>query len=757
MILELLERLSAGEDVDYTAHLKELNQFALAQFTPGRDVYTSRDNLIQQAQKDAEEHGLPLLAYRDILRRFAYSSFPYDAFAEDRQRYVRSALEQYNATRTIRDNKKTTAVVDEHAHAVNVDLSNTLRVLAIDMVEKAKSGHPGLPMGMADVVTVLYRHFLNFNPKEPNWPNRDRFILSAGHGSALLYAMLYLTGYDDMTMQQLQQFRQLHGQAAGHPEYGLASGIETTTGPLGQGLANAVGMAIAERMTNAKNSNISHKTYVVVGDGCLMEGISQEAISTAGHLKLNNLIVLFDDNGISIDGPTSLATSEDHIMRFKACGFITMSVDGHDFDAIHTALHAVQNATAPVFIACKTVIGYGSPNKAGSSSAHGSPLGKEESIITREKLGWHHPPFTIPEDLLNKWRSFADRCSSLYDNHSLPAAKKLDNKKVLEQKNAWALEPYGSEASRKSSEHCINFLHKLVPHIVGGSADLTGSNFTKAGDQEVISADNFSGSYIHWGIREHGMAAMMNGIALYGNFIPYGGTFLVFADYLRPALRLSALMKQQVIYIMTHDSIGVGEDGPTHQPIEHLASLRAIPNLLVMRPCDRIETLECWQIALNRHDGPSLLALSRQSLPQIRTQHSADNLCHKGAYILQEHQGDNIDVTIYASGSEVAIAKAVADRLYDKHGKSVRLVSAVCLDLFAMQPMEDQVSLMCNKSLKVAIEAGCSQGWDRLIGPHGMFFGIDSFGESAPAEQLYKHFGLDADSITQKILQCLNS
>lgn len=641
---------------------------------------------------------------------------------------------------------------------MNKNVPNAIRILAMDMVEKAKSGHPGLPMGMADVMTVLYRDFLNFNPKDPNWPNRDRFILSAGHGSAMLYALLYLTGYEDMTIEQLQQFRQLHAKTAGHPEYGAASGIETTTGPLGQGLANAVGMAIAERMAHARHGNaISHKTYVLVGDGCLMEGISQEAISLAGHLKLKNLIVLFDDNGISIDGPTSLATSEDHIMRFKACGFTTISIDGHNYDEIHAALKIAQISEAPVLIACKTIIGYGSPNKAGDSCVHGSPLGAEEAAAVRNKLNWDHQPFTIPDDVLREWRSFADRCLPMYKQPAAPAPSKdtLDNGKVLLQKKAWT-EPYKPEASRKSSEHCLNFLHKLMPNIVGGSADLTGSNLTKADGQGVITSDDFSGNYIHWGVREHGMAAMMNGMALYGPFIPYGGTFLVFADYLRPALRLSALMKQQVIYVMTHDSIGLGEDGPTHQPIEHLASLRAIPNLLVMRPCDRIETLECWQLALNRHDGPSLLALSRQALPQLRITHSEDNLCSKGAYILQEY-GDSIEITIYASGSEVSLAKMVAEKLHTEHGKAVRVVSAVCLDLFAMQPMEYQVSIMCNKSLKVAIEAGCSQGWDRLIGPHGMFFGIDSFGESAPAEQLYKHFGLDADNITNKILSCLNS
>lgn len=638
-------------------------------------------------------------------------------------------------------------------------LSNAVRFLSIDMVEKAKSGHPGLPMGMADVMTVLYKDFLVFNPKDPNWLNRDRLILSAGHGSAMLYSLLYLTGYEEMTIEQLQQFRQLHSKAAGHPEYGLTPGIETTTGPLGQGLANAVGMAIAERMSNARyGDSINHKTYVIVGDGCLMEGISQEAISLAGHLKLKNLIILFDNNGISIDGPTSLSTSEDHLARFKACGFITMDVDGHNYDDIKAALSAAQTADAPVIIACKTVIGYGSPNKSGSSNAHGSPLGGEEVCATRKQLGWSHPPFVIPMEILQQWRSFSNRCLPAYNNWQAPTLlqNKLDKEKIAKQKAVWSGAAC-NEASRKSSEHCLNLLQEMMPTLVGGSADLTSSNLTKATDQQPISAADFSGNYIYWGIREHGMAAMMNGISLYSNFVPYGGTFLVFADYLRPALRLSALMKRQVVYVMTHDSIGLGEDGPTHQPVEHLASLRAMPNLLVMRPCDRIETLECWQLALDSYRAPSLLSLSRQNLPQMRNEYIEENLCAKGAYILNEYGVGDINVTIYASGSEVSLAQQVAITLHQKHGQNVRLISAPCLDLFDMQPLEYQVSLMCNKSLKVAIEAGCVQGWEKMIGPHGLFFGLDSFGESAPAEHLYKHFGLTHDNIINKIMDVIGN
>ncbi len=636
----------------------------------------------------------------------------------------------------------------------NSELSNAIRVLSMDMVEKAQSGHPGLPMGMADVVTVLYQNFISFNPNDPNWHNRDRFILSAGHGSAMLYAILYLTGYKDMSIEDIKMFRQLGSKTAGHPEYGYASGIETTTGPLGQGLANAVGMAIAERMMNARYGDeiYNHKTYVIVGDGCLMEGISQEAISIAGHLKLKNLIILFDDNGISIDGPTYLSTSENHVKRFEANGFNTICIDGHDDDQIYSALEKAQHSDKPVFISCKTIIGKGSPNKAGTSDVHGSPLGADESKSVRKVLNWPYEEFVIPEDVLSAWRNFYKRSIDAYEKNNLSPAPFTDisSNDISLKKKEWNdyLTP---EATRKSSEHCINFFSELMPNLIGGSADLTSSNLTKSKTQKHISKDNFSGTYVYWGIREHGMAAMMNGIALYGGFIPYGGTFLVFSDYLKPALRLSAIMKQRVIYVMTHDSIGLGEDGPTHQPIEHLASLRAIPNVVVMRPCDRIETLECWEIALNRKDGPSVIALSRQSLPQLRHEYKEENLSSKGGYVIKEY-GSSKDIIIYATGSEVSLAVDVADHLHQQYKKDVTVISMVSLDLFLNQEKEYQSNIRKNTALNVVIEAGSIQGWEGLLGEYGLFFGLNRFGESGKANDLYKHFGLDKDSIITKII-----
>lgn len=496
----------------------------------------------------------------------------------------------------------------------------------------------------------------------------------------------------------------------------------------------------------------NHKTYVLVGDGCLMEGISQEAISLAGHLNLRNLIILFDDNGISIDSSTSLSTSENHIKRFEANGFNTISIDGHDNNQIYSALERAQNSDKPIIIACKTTIGKGSPNKAGTSDVHGSPLGAEESKAVREALHWPYEEFIIPDHILLEWRRFHTRCNEAYRRNNIAPAPftEITTKEISIKKKEWItyLKP---EATRKSSEICINFLSELMPHLIGGSADLTGSNLTKSTNQKHISKDEFSGTYIYWGIREHGMAAMMNGIALYGGFIPYGGTFLVFSDYLKPALRLSAIMKQRVIYIMTHDSIGLGEDGPTHQPIEHLASLRAIPNVCVMRPCDRIETLECWEIALNRKNGPSIIALSRQSLPQLRHDTKEENISSKGGYIIKEH-GSSKDVVIYATGSEVSLACDVADQLYEQYKKEVVVVSIPSLEMFLNQEKEYKATIIKDYSLKVVIEAGVIQGWEGLLGEDGLFFGLKTFGESGKATDVYNHFGLDIDSIVTKII-----
>ncbi len=643
--------------------------------------------------------------------------------------------------------------------------ANAIRFLSIDMVEKAKSGHPGMPMGMADVATVLYKNFIKYNPTDPNWLDRDRLVLSAGHGSALLYSILHLTGYKDMTMEELKNFRQLGSKTAGHPEHGLASGIETTTGPLGQGLANAVGMALAERIMNAKFGDklVNHKTYVICGDGCLMEGISQEAISFAGHLNLKNLIVLFDDNNITIDGPTSLSTSENHIKRFQACGWLTKEIDGHNYEQIEQALKWAQRSKKPVLIACKTTIGYGSPTKAGCNSTHGSPLGSDETAKTRANLNWEHEHFFVPEDVLSEWRNFANRNDKAYKKWQRIFKKEgkalteflnnnLDLQSIIvSEKQKLSAAPI-TEATRASSGRAIKILFPHVKNMIGGSADLTGSNLTKTDQHSIISPDNFTGNYIYYGIREHGMAAMMNGMSLHG-LTPYGGTFLSFTDYARPAIRLSALMKQKVIYVMTHDSIGLGEDGPTHQPVEHLASLRAIPNLFVFRPADVIETLECWELALGMQNSPSILSLSRQNLPQVRIQNHNENLSAKGAYILKESENE-LQTTIFATGSEVKIALDTA-KILEQQGIGCRVVSVPCMDLFHQQDMEYQMLFTCNKSLKVAIEAGVSQGWEKLIGAHGLFIGMETFGESAPASALYKHFGIVDTEIASKITTIL--
>ncbi len=648
------------------------------------------------------------------------------------------------------------------------DMANAVRALAMDAVEAAKSGHPGMPMGMADVATVLFRDFLRFDPAAPKWANRDRFVLSAGHGSMLLYALLHLTGYPGMTLDEIKNFRKLGAKTAGHPEYGHAAGIETTTGPLGQGIANAVGMALAERIWNARfnklglgNGIIDHNTYGIVGDGCLMEGISHEAIGLAGHLGLGKLIVLFDDNGISIDGPTSLSTSEDQIARFKAAGWNTARVDGHDTTAIKSAIAAAKaDSGKPWLIACKTIIGYGAPNKQGTAATHGSPLGADEIKAAREALGWPHAPFEIPENVRAHWIQAAKRGASehaawqkKYDaldtsvreafEHPAKAASPEIAAAIKAMKQAASAEKT-EKATRTWSELTLEKLTPALPGMIGGSADLTGSNNTKVKSQTPIAKGKFEGSYVYYGIREHGMAAAMNGIALYGGLIPYGGTFLVFTDYCRPAIRLSALMKQRVIYVMTHDSIGLGEDGPTHQPVEHLASLRAIPNLNVFRPADGVETAECWDIAVRSHDKPSILALTRQAVMNLRPTHTDENLSAKGAYVVREAKGAR-GATLIATGSEVGLAMKAADML-SNDGIDAAVVSVPSFELFRQQPEAYRAKVL-GQVPRIAVEAGIKQGWQELIRRKDAFVGMSDFGASAPAPQLYEHFGITAAKV----------
>lgn len=659
------------------------------------------------------------------------------------------------------------------ADNMHKNMANSIRALAMDAVEKANSGHPGMPMGMADVATVLFSKFLKFSPENPKWADRDRFILSAGHGSMLMYALLYLTGYKDITIEDIKNFRQLHAKTAGHPEYGMLEGIETTTGPLGQGLANSVGFAIAEKIMAARFGSeiVDHYTYVIAGDGCLMEGISHEAISLAGHLKLNKLIVLFDDNGISIDGPTSLTVSDNQVARFKASGWNAFEIDGHNPEEISKAIKKAKKSTKPTLIACKTTIAFGSPNKAGSSSSHGSPLGKDEITKTREKLGWSHAPFEIPADILNQWRKTGQKSKSALSKwkknfKNLDSGKQAEFTRVNSGKLPAGLDDvfdnlkkkYASEkpswATRKSSGEVLKDIVNFVPEMIGGSADLTGSNLTKTDSLKPITAEDFSGRYMYYGIREHAMGAIMNGMTLHGGIIPFGGTFLVFSDYCRPAIRLSALMKQRVVYVMTHDSIGLGEDGPTHQPVEHLASLRVIPNLQVFRPADACETAECWQIALESENTPSLLALTRQNLPEIR-EYTKENLCKRGAYTISEYKGD-LQVTIFASGSEVSLALEAQKTLHAKN-IGTRVVSVPCAELFSKQEQEYKVNYLCNNSIKVAVEAASKMGWEKFIGSHGIFVGMESFGESAPAEELYKLFGITADNVVKKVMAKIES
>jgi transketolase len=649
----------------------------------------------------------------------------------------------------------------------HANMANAIRFLAMDAVEAAHSGHPGMPMGMADVATVLFRDFLNFDPLQPQWLNRDRFVLSAGHGSMLLYALLYLTGYPDMTVDQLKRFRQLGSITAGHPEFGHAPGIETTTGPLGQGFANAVGMALAQEMLAASFGSdlFNYHTYVIASDGDLMEGISHEAASFAGHLQLSNLIVFFDDNHISIDGPTSLAVSDNQPARFEALGWHCQSIDGHDEAAIIQAIQAAQESQKPSLIACRTKIGFGSPKKVGTADAHGAPLGAEEVTATRDALGWNHAPFVVPEDILASWRDVAKRgqqkateWSKLFEasSHKPEITRRLQNKlpdnwkKDLNQLMIqWQAEK-PKQATRQLSQQVLNLLTDKVPELVGGSADLTGSNNTKGKNQTDITADDFHGSYIRYGVREHGMAGIMNGLSLSELFIPYGGTFLIFSDYMRPALRLSALMKRHVIYVLTHDSIGLGEDGPTHQPIEHLAALRAIPNLNVFRPADGIETAECWALALEQSETPSVLALTRQSIPTVRLEHSNENLSAYGGYILRENAG-NRQVTLMATGSEVEIALQAQEQLA-QHGIVAAVVSIPCWRLFDQQSHSYRRAVLGENVLHVAIEAACSLGWEKYIGSEGLFIGMKSFGASAPYKDLFSHFGITAQAVVDAVL-----
>ncbi|MDB3975438.1 transketolase [Candidatus Pelagibacter sp.] len=639
------------------------------------------------------------------------------------------------------------------------DLANCIRFLSIDAVQKANSGHPGMPMGMADVVTVLFKNFLKFNPKNPNWLNRDRFVLSAGHGSMLLYSLLYLTGYKSISLNSIKKFRQLNSICAGHPEYHANTGIETTTGPLGQGIANAVGFAIAEEILKKKLGKeiINHKTYVLAGDGCLMEGISHEAMSLAGHLKLKNLVMLFDNNSISIDGPTSLAVSDNYKKRFESYGWEYILIDGHNEKEIFKVLKKVQNAKKPTVISCKTKIGYGSPNKSGKSSSHGSPLGLDEIQLVKNTLNWNYKPFEIPSKILNKWKKIGERgeklenaWSKIYQKKKVKINNLLKNNftKILKTEKQNTIKELKSLATRKSSELTLNALTSVANNLIGGSADLAGSNNTKTKHHKIVKPSEFSGNYIHYGVREHAMSGIMNGLALHSNFIPYGGTFLIFSDYCKPSIRLSALMEQRVIYVMTHDSIGLGEDGPTHQPIEQLSGLRSIPNLNVFRPADRMETIECWEHALKSSKTPSVLSLTRQNLEPIRKKVSDTNKCSLGAYeVLRTNK--KIHLTILASGSEVSLAietshKLAKDKMYSK------VISMPCQELFDKQSNSYHQKIINETKNIISIEAASTDCWKKYVGKDGLTFGIDTFGKSAPYKEIYKHFGLTSANIASK-------
>ena len=653
------------------------------------------------------------------------------------------------------------------------DLANAIRFLSIDAVQKANSGHPGMPMGMADVVTVLFKYHLRFNPKNPNWVNRDRFILSAGHGSMLLYSLLYLTGYKSVSLDDIKKFRTLGSICAGHPEYKRGTGIETTTGPLGQGLGNSVGMAIGEEIFRKKFGSklIENKTYVIASDGDLMEGISHEAMSLAGHLKLSNLIVFFDNNKISIDGSTSLSVSDNYKKRFEAYGWNFLEVNGHSEKQISKAILKASKSKKPTLISCKTIIGFGSPNKSGKSSSHGSPLGDEEIRLVRKKLKWNNEPFIIPDDILNSWREIGKKGAELekkwqqtLNNKSSEIKLELEsftgsfNFKGLEELINKEKEKYffskPGMATRQCSQSAIESVTELFPEIIGGSADLSGSNNTKTNNSKVISSKNYNGNYIHYGVREHGMASTMNGLALYGGLIPYGGTFLIFSDYCKPSIRLSALMGLKVVYVFSHDSIGLGEDGPTHQPIEQLEGLRAIPNLNVFRPADMNETLECWEIALKSKNTPSVIALSRQKLPYINPNFSKENKCALGAYQVKITSHDS-KVTLVASGSEVELALNIQEQLKANNIES-KVISMPCQELFDVQSKEYQDEILDKESLIITIEAGGIQSWKKYIGHKGLSLGIKNFGESAPYKDVYDHFDLTSDKIVnliQKILR----
>lgn len=627
-------------------------------------------------------------------------------------------------------------------------LSNAIRSLTIDAIERSQSGHPGMPLGMADVVTVLFSDFLKFSPQNPNWNNRDRFILSAGHGSMLLYSLLYLTGYDDIDTDQIQNFRQLHSKTSGHPENFLVKGVETTTGPLGQGLANAVGMAIAERYHNARNPKLLHKTYVIAGDGCLMEGISHEAASLAGHLKLKNLIVLYDSNDITIDGKTSLALSDDTKQRFQSYGWNYIKINGHNYEEIHSALTEAQSSLRPTLIECKTKIGFGSPNKEGSEKSHGAPLGSEEAELTKKTLGITNQPFQIENDVLDIWRNkIGKKLGDVVDIQFEHKNKNLDE--LFSKLKQDICEKKIKEATRISSKNVIEAVLNLNDNIIGGTADLGGSNGVLTSKTKIINSDDYNGNFLHYGVREHAMAAISNGLALYGGVTVFNSTFLAFYDYMKPAVRLSAIMSLPVIYIFTHDSIGLGEDGPTHQPIEQLASLRSTPNLICFRPANALETAECWEIALNSKN-PVALCLTRQSVePSIRTD-VKENMCKKGAYVIAESKKQNADVTIFASGSELEIAIKSREEL-KKSNITSRVVSVPSFELFDLQPEEYKNNILYNSSLNVAIEAASEFGWHKFIGRDGLFVGMNSFGLSAPADDLYEHFDITVDHLVKQI------
>jgi len=650
-------------------------------------------------------------------------------------------------------------------------MANAVRALSMDAVEAASSGHPGMPMGMADVATVLFTKFLRFDPDWPGWPDRDRFVLSAGHGSMLLYSILHLCGYERPTLNDLKAFRQFGSPTAGHPEYGELPGVETTTGPLGQGIATAVGMALAERLEAARNPDIcDHRTFVIASDGDLMEGISHEAASLAGHLGLGRLVVLYDDNGISIDGDTNLAFSEDVPARFEAYGWHVSGVDGHDQEMVEAAIESALEDDRPSLIACRTVIGFGAPTKAGKASSHGAPLGAEEIAGAREALGWRYPPFELPEDVLTAWRKAGARGKTASGKWKA-AFDALDVARRSELERRWSgrlpealpaaiealkrrlVDAPAKMATRKASEVALEVINDALPETIGGSADLSGSNNTRTKGMEAIHAGDFTGRYMHYGVREHAMAAAMNGMALHGGFAPYGGTFLIFSDYCRPAIRLSALMKQRVVYVMTHDSIGLGEDGPTHQPVEQLPALRAMPNLLVFRPADAVETAECWQAALEHAEGPSVIALSRQGVPPVRLEHDGANCAARGGYILREAGGGRARVVLIGTGAEVALAMATREKL-EAEGIPARVVSMPCQELFDSQPRQYRASVLGEEMhglVRVAIEAAANYGWERYVGREGLVIAMPGFGASAPADDLFRHFGFTPEAVVEAI------